>query len=87
MPAHENNPAEAVVEAVERSLTLARTWLAWDGRPRVTEDGARIYTPAKVIRRTGDHLVDHLAEVEAVLAGEPTQPDGWHGSLVTVDAD
>ena len=81
------NPAAAVEVAVERTLTLARTWIGWDGRPRVSEDGDRIYTPAKVIRRTADHIVDHLAEIEALLAGVPTEPDRWHGSLVTFEAD
>ena len=83
----ENNPAQCVVDAVEESLRLARTWLAWDGSPLVSEDGDRVYTPAKAVRRLGDHLVDHLAEVEALLAGQPSQPDEWRGSLVTVDAD
>ncbi len=61
--------------------------LAWDGRPRVSEDGERIYTPHKVIRRIADHLIDHLAEVEALLIGAPTIPDHWHGSLVTMASD
>jgi hypothetical protein len=81
------NPSLAVVEAVDRTLALARTWLAWDGRPRVSEDGERVYTPHKVIRRTADHLVDHLAEVEARLSGVDTEPDAWHGSLVTLESD
>jgi hypothetical protein len=34
-----------------------------------------------------DHLVDHLAELEARLAGEPTEPDTWHGSMITTPAD
>lgn len=83
------NPAAAVETAVARCLDLARTWLAWDGVPRVApaDDGARIYTPHKAVRRIADHLVDHLAEVEALLAGVPTQPNGWAESKVTVDAD
>jgi DNA-binding transcriptional MerR regulator len=81
------NPATAVVEAVERALVLARTWLAWDGRPRVSEDGDRVYTPHKAVRRLADHLVDHLAEIEARLAGVDSEPDAWHGSLVTLDSD
>src|SRR5262245_4250546 len=80
-------PAPAVVAAVGRVLALAATWPAWDGRPRRTADGERIYTPHKAIRRTADHLVDHLAEVEAVLAGVPTEPDRWHASAVTLAAD
>jgi hypothetical protein len=32
-------------------------------------------------------VVDHLAEMEARLAGEEAQPDGWHASATTTDAD
>jgi hypothetical protein len=81
------NPGTAVVQAVDECLAIAATWLAWDGRPRVSEDGDRIYTPHKAVRRIADHLVDHLAEVEALLAGVPTQEDRWHASLVTFDSD
>ena len=81
------DPGAAVEAAVARTLELAATWIGWAGRPRVSVDGDRIYTPHKVIRRTADHLVDHLAEIEAVLAGAATEPDGWHGSLVTTHAD
>lgn len=82
-----DDPAAGVEAAVDRALGLAATWIGWDGRPRVSVDGERIYTPHKAIRRIGDHLVDHLAEIEAVLAGVPTQPDAWHASLVTTHAD
>jgi hypothetical protein len=34
-----------------------------------------------------DHLVDHLAEFEARLAGIPTEPDRWHASAITTAAD
>ena len=44
-------------------------------------------TPHKAVRRVADHLLDHLAEVEARLAGQPTEPDRWHGSMVTTPAD
>ncbi|HKA84799.1 MAG TPA: hypothetical protein VKD21_13100 [Acidimicrobiales bacterium] len=81
------NPAALVVAAVDATLGLARTWLGWDGRPRVDREGRRIYTPHKAIRRTADHIVDHLAEVEALLAGEPTAEDRWFASTVTVAAD
>lgn len=82
-----DNPGTRVESAVEHCLEVAATWLAWDGRPVVSEDGDRIYTPHKAVRRIGDHLVDHLAEVEALLAGVATEPDAWHASLVTVEAD
>lgn len=81
------NPGEQVEQAVEHCLDVAATWLAWDGRPAISDDGERIYTPHKAVRRIADHLVDHLAEVEALLAGVPTEPDRWHASLVTLDAD
>lgn len=81
------NPGTVVTDGVERVLELARTWLAWDGTPRVAEDGARVYTPNKAIRRHADHLVDHLAEIEALLAGTQTEPDRWHASTVTLASD
>jgi len=83
----DTNPGAAVVEAVEECLVLAASWIAWDGRPCVSEDGDRIYTPHKAVRRIADHLVDHLAETEALLAGVPTAPDEWHGSLLTFESD
>ena len=86
-PAAGGNPADLVAAGVQRFLELARTWLAWDGRPLVSEDGERVYTPNKAVRRHADHLVDHLAQIEALLAGAPTEPDRWHGSLVTVASD
>lgn len=81
------DPGWVVEQATTRVLELARTWIAWDGRPRLSEDGARIYTPHKVVRRYADHLVDHLAQVEALLAGVPTRPNGWLESAVTSHAD
>lgn len=73
-------------QAVERSLLLIETWPAWDGQPITAEDG-RIYTPHKAVRRIADHIVDHLAQVEALLAGVPTQPDEWLASTLTSEAD
>jgi hypothetical protein len=29
----------------------------------------------------------HLAELEARLAGRPTEPDRWHASMITTPAD
>jgi hypothetical protein len=81
------NPGEHVESAVEHCLEVAATWLAWDGRSRLSEDGERVYTPHKAVRRIADHLIDHLAEVEALLAGVETIPDNWHASLVTFDSD
>jgi hypothetical protein len=43
--------------------------------------------PHKALRRVQDHLLDHLAEVEALLAGASTIPDTWYGRTVTIDAD
>ncbi|MBO1418277.1 hypothetical protein J0670_27170, partial [Streptomyces sp. FH025] len=78
--------AALIPESIDRVLALAATWTSWDGRPIVNADG-RTYTPHKAVRRITDHLVDHLAELEARLAGEPTEPDRWHASNVTTPAD
>src|SRR2546423_895781 len=81
------SPAEAVIAGIDRVLTLAGTWLGWDGRPRIAEDGQRLYTPHKAIRRHADHLLDHLAQIEALVVGVPSEEDHWHGSLITLDMD
>src|SRR6266566_8636879 len=85
------NPGALVADAVESCLALARTWHGWDGRPIArfdTADGAPgTWTPYKALRWIGDHLLDHLHEVEALLAGAEPIPDTWHGRLVTLDSD
>ncbi|WP_328563416.1 hypothetical protein [Streptomyces coelicoflavus] len=80
-----HTPAAAVTGMVDHVLALAATWTRWDGRP-AHSDG-RVHTPHKAIRRVADHMIDHLAELEARLAGEETQPDHWHASALTTDAD
>lgn len=81
----DRDPALVVTAMIDRVLDLAATWTAWDGRP--LHEGERVYTPHKAIRRVADHLVDHLAEMEARLAGHPTIPDRWHASGSTTPAD
>jgi hypothetical protein len=79
------DPASLIPAAVERVLELANTWVAWDGRPRYGDGNA--WTPHKALRRVADHLLDHLAEIDALLAGEQTLPEHWLGRTVTLDAD
>jgi hypothetical protein len=79
------HPADVVTGMVAEVLRLAETWPAWDGKLRHVGD--RIYTPHKAIRRVADHLVDHLAEIEARVAGVPTIADAWHASASTTPAD
>ena len=81
----ERDPADVVTAMVDHVLALADTWTAWDGTPLGVDD--RTYTPHKAVRRVADHMVDHLAEVEARLAGEPTIPDRWHASAITTTSD
>ncbi|WP_406321664.1 hypothetical protein [Streptomyces sp. NBC_01637] len=81
----DRDPAGIVADMVDHVLTLAATWTAWDGHPIPADD--RVHTPHKAIRRVADHLVDHLAEMEARLVGEETQPDHWHASAATTEAD
>ncbi|MCX4987730.1 MULTISPECIES: hypothetical protein [unclassified Streptomyces] len=83
--AQREDPAEAVTAMVGQVLDLAASWTAWDGRPVHVDD--RVYTPHKAIRRVADHLVDHLAELEARLVGEEPLPDHWHASATTTEAD
>jgi hypothetical protein len=81
----DRDPAAVVSAMIDHVLAQAATWPAWDGRPLETDD--RIYTPHKAIRRVADHLIDHLAELEARLTGRPTIPDHWHASATTTPAD
>ncbi|MCL2585338.1 MAG: hypothetical protein FWE35_23105 [Streptosporangiales bacterium] len=84
------HPAEVVTAMVDHVLALASTWPRWDGRPaEIPVDGEppRLYTPHKAIRRVADHLLDHLAELEARLACQPTEPDCWHASAITTPGD
>jgi len=81
----DREPADAVAQMVEHVLALAETWSAWDHRPRAS--GPRVYTPHKAIRRTADHMIDHLAQLEAHVAGQPSLPDHWHASAITTPAD
>ncbi|MFF1646224.1 hypothetical protein [Streptomyces sp. NPDC058240] len=79
------DPAQLLTAMIDHVLALAATWTTWDGRP--VPAGDRLYTPHKAIRRVADHMVDHLAEMEARLVGEETQPDHWHASTTTTAAD
>jgi hypothetical protein len=87
----DRHPALVVTTMIDHVLDLAATWPNWDGQPvEVAVEGEsqpRIYTPHKAIRRVADHLLDHLAEIDARVAGRATEPDAWHGSMITVDAD
>lgn len=78
-------PDQAVTAMVDHVLVLAATWPNWDGT--LARVDGRVYTPHKAIRRVADHLVDHLAELEARLVGEVPQADHWRASAVTTEAD
>jgi hypothetical protein len=41
-----SDPTQLIPDAVERCLDLAGSWLAWDGRPRVSEPTGRTVTLA-----------------------------------------
>jgi hypothetical protein len=69
----------------DQVIDLVKTWPAWDGVPRPIDD--RVYTPHKAVRRVCDHMLDHLAQLECRLAGIPSIPDSWHGSVITTAAD
>jgi hypothetical protein len=66
--------------------------LASSKRPATPENWSwwpwvRIYTPNKAIRRHADHPVDHLAEIETLLAGEEPEPDRRRASALTLASD
>lgn len=82
---HDCDVTRLIPDSVRQILDVAETWLGWDGTP-IRCDG-NVWTPHKALRRVSDHLLDHLAEIEGRLAGLPTLPDGWHGRMVTLDAD
>lgn len=81
----DRDPADAMAQMVAHVLRLAETWGAWDGHPMPIDD--HVYTPHKAIRRVADHMLDHLAQLEAHVAGADPVPDRWHGSHVTTAAD
>lgn len=84
------HPAVAVTAMIEHVLELTATWPNWDLVPvEVAVDGEapRLYTPHKAIRRVTDHLLDHLAELEARLDSRAPEPDRWHASAITTAAD
>lgn len=81
----DRDPAGAIAEMVDHVLALAESWTHWDGQP--VPSGDRIYTPHKAIRRVVDHLVDHLAQLDAHLADASPHADRWHGSAITTPAD
>ena len=85
-----HHPADVVSAMVDHVLDLAETWRRWDLQPiEVPVEGElpRVYTPHKAVRRVADHLLDHLAEIEARLAGRSTEPDRWHASTMTTASD
>ena len=75
----DRHPADVVTGMVDYVLLMAETWPEWDGVPAETPvegEPPRLYTPHKAIRRVADHLVDHLAELEARLAAGPPSRTG-----------
>ncbi len=81
----EFDPVEGVPHMIGEVLAMAETWPGWNGTP-VEVDG-RVMTPHKAIRRVGDHVIDHLAEIQARISGEDSLADNWHNSTFTTAAD
>jgi hypothetical protein len=81
----DRHPADAIDDMVRHVLGLAETWTSWDGTPR--SSGGRAFAPHKAIRRVTDHMIDHLAQLQAHVAGIEPPPDRWHGSTTTTAND
>ena len=81
----DRDPADLIDQMVEHVLLLAESWTRWDGKSVLSGD--RFYTPHKAIRRVADHLLDHLAQLDAHVAGTAPLADRWLGSAVTTPAD
>jgi hypothetical protein len=84
------HPAEVVTAMVDHMLDLAETWPNWDGIPiKIAVDGEepRLYSPRRPVHGVVDHLLDHQAEIESRVLGHGTEPDEWHGSAMTSQAD
>jgi hypothetical protein len=78
-------PDELVVEATEQALAQAESWIGWNGASQMSLGSA--WTPHKIMRRIGDHLIDHLCQVEARVAQTDPVPDLWRGRAVTLSSD
>jgi hypothetical protein len=78
-------PDEAVLEAIERALERAESWIGWSGSAVMSMGNA--WTPHKALRRITDHLIDHLCQIDARAAGEAPTPDPWRGRSVTLESD
>jgi hypothetical protein len=76
---------DAMRDAVGDCLAAAETWLGWNGQTQVGLGS--VWTPNKVLRRVADHFVDHLAQIEALLAGVQAPEIHWLGRAVTLDSD
>jgi hypothetical protein len=83
----DRDPADAIDAMVAEFLQMAETWTNWDGKPVATPNGQRVYTPHKALRRFADHMVDHLAQLQAEQAGAESIPDTWQASRITTPAD
>ena len=79
------NPSQSVPLMIDRVLAMAESWVNWNGEP-VIIDG-REMTPLKALRRVSDHVLDHLAEIQARVTGTESLPDHWHHSAYTTAAD
>jgi len=82
---HHPQPDEVVLRATEDALVRAESWLGWSSSAVMSLGSA--WTPNKSLRRIADHLIDHLCQIEARIAGETAIPDLWRGRSVTLESD
>ena len=80
-----NGPEAAMRAELDKCLERAQTWLGWNGQAR--GGLGSVWTPHKVLRRITDHFIDHLAQMEAILANAPAPDAQWQGRMTTFEAD
>jgi hypothetical protein len=78
-------PDELVLLSVEDALSVAESWIGWNGIASLSAGSA--WTPHKALRRITDHMVDHLTQIECRAAGETPPMDAWRGRAVTMESD
>ena len=83
-----DNPGAQVEQAVDAVSEIAQTWLAWDGRPCMSDDG-RAASTRRTRRSAGSPTTSSTTLPRSRRSWPASRrfPDGWHASLATFESD